>query len=156
MSPPAPPNAATRARIAETQKRIGDVGVQLEVLRNKAGAYATSSRDFGAHRGIEALYVALVTADRGDGLDVGDADGDGRLELLDAWGRPLVYFSNDDYGTEQAWSSGAARSASLTSARSRTRGVYHARGRFQLWSAGPNGRNEGGSGDDITSWILRD
>jgi len=154
--PSAPLDDETRKRITGTQRRIGEVGKLLEVLSNKVGGYPTSARAFGDHRGIEALHVALVTHDRGDGLNVGDADGDGRLEILDDWGRPLVYFSNDDYGTYQTWTSGGARWTLLTSAHSRFRDVPHAAARFQLWSAGPNGRNELGSGDDITSWVLRD
>jgi len=154
---PASADPETRERVAETQLRIARVRVHLEALFNKSGVYPTSARaQLDRHRGIEALYVALATHDRGDGAELGDADGDGRLELLDAWGRPFVYFSHDDYGTEQTWTSGRAQSVTLTSARCRAHAADHAGDRYQLWSAGPNGRNESGSGDDVTSWIPHD
>jgi hypothetical protein len=156
MRDPDPADATTRERIRDAEQRIGEVGVQLEVLCNKAGSYPSSARDFGTHRGVEALFVALAAQGRADALDLGDSDGDGRMEVLDPWGRPLVYFSHDDYGTDQAWKSAGTRTVILTSVRSRARGVPQARARFQLWSAGPNGRNESGAGDDVTSWILRD
>ena len=151
-----PDDPATRERLAETRARISRVRVHLEAVYNKAGSYPTSARGFGGHRGVEALYAALATRGRSDGAEVGDADGDGRLEFLDAWGRPFVYFSLDDYGTEQKWNSGRAQSVSVVASRCRAHDVVHTTNGFQLWSVGPNGRNESGSGDDVTSWTPHD
>ena len=152
-------DAETLARMESTRDALARLGVQAEVLRSVQGAYPSSAQpDFGANRGVEALVLALEQAGRLEPglLETGDTDGDGRCELLDPWGRPLVYFSNDDYPTSQGW--GADPESSTPAAAligDDGRRVWHAAARFQLWSLGPDGENDLGQGDDVTSWLLR-
>ncbi len=146
----------TLGMIAKTADAVGRLGVHLDTLRAVRGSYPSSNAaDFGRNRGVEALSAALKKSGRDVelfGLAIGDTDADGRSELLDPWGRPLVYFSPDDYATSQQWGKdGGDAGASKNPAT----GEFAARMRFQLWSAGPNGLNENGGGDDIVSWEIR-
>ncbi len=96
-----------------------------------------------------------------------------RREILDAWGNPLVYFRSDRYASRQTCRiSGedqvAVPQVSRLAEEYRTRRVleekmparrgpeYHGRDFVQIWSAGPDGRNENGGGDDVTSWNIRE
>ncbi|RME75768.1 MAG: prepilin-type N-terminal cleavage/methylation domain-containing protein [Planctomycetota bacterium] len=131
-------------------------------------------RTNGINEGIESL-VRCVTTTRGGGPfyepdedELGNTDGDetqqdptasvlGRpelLEVLDPWGRPLVYFHHRDYR-------GGRRIERYlfdeTEQRLRPRpspetGVYPAPVSFVIWSVGPDGVDQGGGGDDIASW----
>ncbi len=160
--------AGTVEHVASTERTIDAVGVQLEVLRAIKGSYPSSvakARELqgGAHRGNEAVVSALRAAGRfPKGLDTVDSDGDGRAEIVDAWGRALVYFSADDYGSSQSLGQSSGRSetgkAELTAStpRSAMTGTFHAAARFQMWSLGPDGLNDGGLGDDVRSWLIHE
>ncbi len=155
-----PTTAAPRARAA-TERLIDGVGVHVEVLRATDGVYPSSARDFGTNRGVEALHAALARLGRTSGLRLGDTDDDGRMEILDAWGRPLVYFSADDYGTSQLWAPGDGAAVSVAARRSRASGGFRAASTYQLSSVGPGGAPDAdgggaGAGDDVTSWVSRD
>lgn len=145
-------DAATREKMDVTGAEIHDIGVEMEVLRAVRGAYPSSAvAGNDKNRGVEALLEALRKSGRDAGLKlvVGDTDGDGREEILDSWGRPLIYISNDDYANAQQWTDGDAASSKDPKS-----GEFSARSRFQLWSVGGNGKNEGGSGDDVSSWEI--
>ncbi len=153
----------TQAALAATERNIDTVGVELEVVRAIKGAYPSSTEgdnpDSGANRGIEALYQALMDAGRTsvEQMPTGDTDGDGRTEILDSWGNPLVYFNALDYAAAgQGWGAGADGITSKVSRRQTGDGRAHAEERFQIWSAGPNGVNDDGRLDDITSWVIRE
>ncbi len=155
-------DAATLEKIESTRNGISKVGVQVEVLRAVRGAYPTSNvAAFGRNRGIEALHQALVDAgrfkqDELKQVSTGDTDADGRKEILDPWGNPFLYFSNDDYASKQGWGKEAPAAEDAGAAKGGTQEGFRARSRFQLWSAGPNGKNEGGEKDDIVSWEIRE
>jgi hypothetical protein len=160
----ATPRAVARSPDAEgvqaqaaTEAAVDRLGVDVEVLHAIRGAYPTSAVPaYGAHRGIEALHVALAKVGRVGGLRLGDTDDDGRLEILDAWGRPLVYFSPDDYGSVQRWAPGDGASVEVAARRDPATSTHLARGSYQLWSAGPDGRVGRTAGDDVTSWVTPD
>jgi hypothetical protein len=145
-------DAATTEKMDATGVEIHDIGVEMEVLRAVRGAYPTSNvATNDKNRGVEALLEALRKSGRDAGLKliVGDTDGDGREEILDQWGRPLIYISGDDYGTAQQWSEG-----DVVSSKDPKTGEFSAKMRFQLWSVGSNGRNDGGAADDVASWQI--
>jgi len=80
-------------------------------------------------------------------------------EYLDLWGNPFVYIHNRDYGTKakikytsRPRDSSVAVTVEVLAAKSAKLGTYQAPTSFQIWSFGPNGKNENGEGDDITSW----
>jgi hypothetical protein len=176
-----------RRRAKELTDGIERIGPGLEVTRTVSGAYPSSKGDAAdANRGIEALTAYLREKGRLDtsGLRTGDTDADGKAELLDPWGRPLIYFSNDDYQNPQQMEgvrSDEAGGADHGNGRDRTQayaqqragendggpvaplggrdafddGNWQAAARYQLWSAGPDGIDDGGFNDDIASWYLR-
>ncbi len=154
-APGAPADAPTRAMVEATRLALVRIAERVEALRGAAGAYPTSNVPAnGRNRGIEALVAALRAAGRLDDLGVlrlGDTDGDGREELVDPWGSPLVYFSADDYGTSQEW--GAEGGGAATARRAGAQGFAEA-GRFQLFSAGPSRRL--GRADAVLSWKPRE
>lgn len=147
---------ATSAQMDALAASISTLGPSIEVVRAVSGAYPSSAKgDFGTNRGIEALTELLEN--RGvleqSGLATGDTDGDGRKELLDPWGHALVYFSHDDYASTQDVSGVGAVQA-------RERWVEDLRSwqgeqRIQLFSFGPNGKDDFGGYDDVTSWVSR-
>ncbi|RME76461.1 MAG: prepilin-type N-terminal cleavage/methylation domain-containing protein [Planctomycetota bacterium] len=61
------------------------------------------------------------------------------LVLLDPWGHPYHYVEWDSHPRNRRQLAG---------------GQFRARGnqKFAIWSDGPNGINEWGEGDDVTSW----
>lgn len=76
-------------------------------------------------------------------------------ELVDAWGQPFIYLHNKDYKKGHfvtlITDKGTERSA-VKGAKSEKTGQYQSLTSFQIWSVGPNGKNENGGGDDIASW----
>ncbi|NRB28562.1 MAG: prepilin-type N-terminal cleavage/methylation domain-containing protein [Roseibacillus sp.] len=129
----------------------------------------------GLDLGNESLVAHLASRARGrsyfefseeflenlDGDRLGNADlfeqmrsvfGDDQLrEYLDPWGVPYVYIHNRDYGLEFSVTQedGATKVTSGTSEKTAT---FHDPLRFQIWSAGPDGIHQNGSGDDVSSW----
>ena len=143
--------------VAATEAAIDRLGVDVEVLRAIRGAYPSSAAPYGTNRGIEALYAALAKVGKTSGLRIGDTDEDGRLEILDAWGRPLVWFSPEDYASVQRWAPGDGAARDVEARRSRASGAFLAAGTYQLWSGGPDGSpGSDDDGDDVTSWVSRD
>lgn len=131
----------------------------------------------GVNDGIESLLVHLASKARNEPMEVKekyldniDKDqvpedyplnwyfGDKKArEIVDSWGNPLIYFNRNDYdspkkhtGTYQM--KGGKRVTGVKPGKSKKTGTYHGWSTFQIWSVGPNGKNENGEGDDITSW----
>jgi type II secretory pathway pseudopilin PulG len=126
--------------------------------------------DNGLNTGIESL-VAFLSQSRADGADLGDlgsaltnTDGDdhgellpvlnrkGRLEVADAWGTPLAYFSKQSkalgFGRPQTVAS-ATGERLVANARKNADGLFLGNGKFQLLSAG---RDLAFGTDDDVSW----
>jgi prepilin-type N-terminal cleavage/methylation domain-containing protein len=137
--------------------------------------YETPGNNLDA--GIESVLLHLATQKRGgpfyewdeetidnlDGDSVSDPElkaeidwifGDDQLrEIVDPWGLPLIYIHNRDYERAYAITTGEPRGRGTAQAsRSEKTSTFHAPTQFQLWSSGPNQKNENGGGDDLVSW----
>jgi type II secretion system protein G len=137
------------------------------------GFYSNSTND-----GIESLVVHLASKSKGapyldleekryENLDRDNIPnsyplnwffGDRQArEIVDSWGSPLVYFHHRDYASPKShmrtYKTATRKSATgFKPGKSKRTATYHNWASFQLWSVGPNGKNENGDGDDITSW----
>lgn len=146
--PPPPPDPALAARAAS---EIEDLALEIEVIRSVTGAYPSTSSLSGGNRGSELLSRVLHARRTDLVLREADTDGDGRPEIVDPWGRPYLYVSADDYGAAHAWTLGAGEVE--TRAVASPLGGFHAARRFQIRSAGPDGVDGAGGGDDVVSWV---
>ena len=133
----------------------------------------------GVNDGAESLLGHLATQDQGgpylgdvpeewientDEDAVGDPAfvekirwiyGDAQLrEIVDPWGNPYVYFHNRDYertyGVLSQCTADKPKTLNLTAQRSEKLQTWHHPTGFQIWSLGPDEKNE--TGDDIGSW----
>ena len=178
---PALTRARQQGLVAATKSTIQQVRTALESYQTRFGDYPpTSLAQMGARMpndtnvGIESALACLSTKRAGgpflsvpeDQLGNTDGDalgsnptdwwfGDTKLrEVLDGWGRPLVYFHSKDYRrpgpfgkvfvdeTVQACAPG----------KSAATGTYHNPMSYQVWSFGPDGKNQNGEDDDIGGW----
>lgn len=127
------------------------------------------------NEGIECLIAALATRSKNgpyfepkeerlqnyDGDAVGDKAALTQLnwyfgtahlfEYVDPWGNPYIYIHNRDYPSAASYRN-AQGVFKVQAAKSKKTAVFHDLYGFQIWSCGPNGKNEGGEGDDVTSW----
>lgn len=76
------------------------------------------------------------------------------FEYADLWGNPFVYIHNREYAQKAKleYTDGEGRRVTVQAARSPKLGTFQAPTAFQIWSFGPNLKNENGDGDDIASW----
>ena len=74
------------------------------------------------------------------------------FEIVDPWGNPYVYIHNNDYERTFVMLTDGGKRFTVTGASSEKTGTFHAPTTYQLWSFGPDGEDNGGEGDDITSW----
>ncbi len=132
----------------------------------------------GINTGIESLVAHLNTRakagpylrdfkeddlqnsdkDENDGLrlELDSALGNAQLwELVDPWGNPFVYFHNRDYersfDVHESVTTKPKRVAAQA-AHSSKLGTWQNATTYQIWSLGPNEKNENGMGDDIGTW----
>jgi prepilin-type N-terminal cleavage/methylation domain-containing protein len=132
----------------------------------------------GVNEGIESAAACLSTQDRGFSYDpgkedyYGNTDGDnlpngfsnnsrfkkrGALELLDAFGNPLVYIRGSDIKNIKSYmqkikrADGKIITVKLPKPDKNT-GNIPDESRFLIWSLGPDGEDNQGEGDDICSW----
>jgi prepilin-type N-terminal cleavage/methylation domain-containing protein len=76
-------------------------------------------------------------------------------EIVDPWGNPYIYFHNRDYEGDpklQKYVFANGDRVACKPRRSEKTGQFPQITSFLIWSAGPNGLNENGQGDDICSW----
>jgi prepilin-type N-terminal cleavage/methylation domain-containing protein len=78
-------------------------------------------------------------------------------EIVDSWGNPLVYFHYRDYENPKAnlqryKLANKKYASSVRPKKSQKTGTFSSWGSFEIWSFGPDGVNNNGEGDDITSW----
>lgn len=146
--------AAPDEQAERTRRGLVRLAALVEQIGGERRDYPRSHRTrYGANRGIESLTDEL---ERRDLLPVADLllvdqDHDDRPELADAWGQPLVYFNHVTYALKQSWAVSEGHVPKVGAAK-RLDGSYFAATRFQIWSAGGNGLNENGRGDDLVSW----
>jgi len=76
------------------------------------------------------------------------------LEYVDLWGNPFVYIHNRDYDSKKTvyYVDRDGTRVPVKAARSVKLGTFQSPNGYQIWSFGPNGKNENGEGDDIASW----
>jgi type II secretory pathway pseudopilin PulG len=94
------------------------------------------------------------------GVNLADADSDGKKELLDPWGKPYFYFPNTDYASSVSHSYGTPGLNSITaSAKAKSSGSYYRLTSYQIWSMGKNMKNDTNTSaagsqddDDIVNW----
>jgi prepilin-type N-terminal cleavage/methylation domain-containing protein len=174
--------ATKRSAIGVAEHEIQRMVLGVESYQIDYGDYPPTSMEEeydisgnGLDLGIESLVAHLGSRARGrtyfqfseefiENLD-GDRLGNSELfdqmrsvfgvdqlrEYIDPWGVPYVYIHNRDYGREfsATQEDGATKVMSGTSDKTAT---FHDPLRFQIWSAGPDGIHQMGSGDDVTSW----
>ncbi len=142
--------------------------------------YDVSGNDL--NDGIESVIACLSSQNRGgpflehredllantDSDQIGNADatkalnsifGNDKLwEYVDPWGNPLVYFHNRDYEAIFEVLDANGEKVEVSAARSPKTETYFSPTTYQLWSFGPNAKNENGLyetdgfADDIGSW----
>lgn len=170
-----------RAMVRTAEVRIELLAAAIEQYAADFGDYPPSSlrdlgvRTNGVNEGNKALVRCLTTPERNgpyielDEEDLQSLSGDRLvgedptrsilqtpvlLELVDPWGNPYVYFHHRDYrggDPYERYTIGGEEQRCRPEPSEKT-GQYPAFGRFLLWSAGPDGVNENGRGDDVTSW----
>ena len=158
-------------KIKRTRAAIEAIASGVEAYRNDYGLYPPAElADAGLNRGNRSLVMALdVRGGRSwpyvptafldaDG-HIEDRDGDPTDPLLrDEWEHPLIYF--DTSVMKDGLTHDYTGNADVAPAKGPT-GFYNF-GRFQLWSCGVNGRNDGGrdlhteGADDLANFVLDD
>lgn len=133
----------------------------------------------GLNAGCEALVACLSTQQKsGPYFDfkddlLGNLDGDQvpdfnrsvfgvreAFEIHDPWGNPYVYFNVRAYRNSETYKKRVgsyllgpeAEKVVAEPALSAKTGRYHNPTGYQIWSCGPDGKNDGGQGDDIASF----
>ncbi len=112
---PPPPEPPKPDKSEISRKQIKDLDAALKAFQAENG-YLPHSVNSG-------MVVALSGGRRGGFYRFNREELNGRNEVIDAWGNPLIYHSPG--------SKGAA---------------------FDLFSCGPNGKDDCGAGDDIGNW----
>jgi prepilin-type N-terminal cleavage/methylation domain-containing protein len=84
------------------------------------------------------------------GMGTVGPQGSGALVFCDPWGNPFVYVEWADIPQQQKDNLSMSMPVSGTGGNATLK--PHDPSKFDIWSFGPNGVNEGGTGDDITSW----
>lgn len=75
------------------------------------------------------------------------------LEYCDLWGNPFVYIHHRDYSLKNKQIVQTIDGvSSAVASKSKKTGTFYKPSTFQIWSFGPDGVNDNGKGDDITSW----
>lgn len=169
--------AEEAANVQMTKTELGELCAVIDAYENEKGQYPPSSftteqgvANDGHNVGIEALVVALWS----DGYEAGglmqpddleNVDGDtaartlgdlGRelLEVVDRWGNPIAYVRRDDYAERGRTYltmdpvTGEGVVSEPRAFENQTTGRYYNHDRYQVISAGPDGRF--GTEDDIT------
>ncbi len=135
--------------------RIDEARGQLRVIEAALAQYQSRLRSLppsagqGDNAGAENLlwYVRPFLQPEWARRWSGDTDGDGRLELLDPWGNPWVYFNHADYVRGGADYVIGRRRVSVKPAKSLD--AFANAATYQLWACGQNETDEEGSEDDI-------
>ncbi len=156
-------------KVERTEAAIETISSALEAYRNDYGLYPPCEMVEGLNRGNRSMVVCLNA--RGPSWpylpsgyldsagDIRDEVGEPAAPLLrDEWERPFVYF--DTSAMREATAHDYEGNPGVRPVRGPT--GYYNFGRFQLWSFGPNGRNDGGRGlhtegaDDIANFVVED
>ena len=155
-------NAIRRSqRVKRTEATVGAMASGIAAYQNDYGLYPPAEfAPPGANRGNRSL-VALLNAKGGRSApylpaafyDHGEVRGP---LLLDEWERPFVYFDTSVMKADTAHEYDLLGDRLVRPAKGAS--DYFNFGRFQLWSCGPNERNDNGRGkaqgcDDIANFV---
>lgn len=151
-------------RVQRTHATVGAIASGIDAYQNDWGLYPPCEfAPDGPNRGNRSL-VALLNVKGGRSApylpsafyEHGEIEGP---LLLDEWERPLIYFDTSAMRAETAHDYDLLGPRAVRPAQGAT-GFYNF-GRFQLWSCGPNERNDNGrgraeGGDDVANFVVRD
>ncbi len=172
-------NQANRDAVQTNLKRISSA---LESYNQDYGDYPPSSLENytdeelnDMNNGSEALTACLMTEQK-NGVylewqedQYGNTDGDSTeenltgwffgdnqlRELVDTWQNPIVYIHYRDYPKADELGKYKLRTGTkveIEPAKNQDTATFYKPGAFQIWSVGPDLKNENGSGDDVTIW----
>lgn len=158
--------AGNSAKKAASKTLIEQIKTALENYSNDFGDYPPSSprrsKDKGVNDGIESLVKCLMTTEKNgpylqfNDKQLYDSDSDGAYEVIDGWGRPLIYLHNKDYAKGQKVSildeNLTAKTIDVKGTKSDKTSQYYSLSSFQIWSCGLDGLSNGGKDDDVNSW----
>ena len=166
-------SAKGKAKIQVTRAMIAKIQSGLESYNAAYGHYPPTTLGdmyaggFTGNNGIESVVYCLSSQDKGGPFLSGILDSDfsnldndsfGPVqlrEIADSWKVPIVYFHSRDYdnpGKGNNYSFRLSGSAIMPQFNPATPGAYYNPYSFQLWSAGPDEKNNNGMGDDINNW----
>lgn len=172
----------TAAKKSATGSTLQQMRLAMETYSGDFGDYPPSTlRDCGVktnklNDGIESLVACFLTEkqngpyfdfssdrlintdnDRVANFNKSTNRSGKAYEFSDEWGRPFIYFHNRDYERPQVANryildAASKRRISAKPQKDEKTDNWHGLFSYQIWSVGPNGRNENGGGDDIPSW----
>ncbi|MBI5779220.1 MAG: type II secretion system protein [Planctomycetes bacterium] len=167
-------SAKNKAKIQATRALIANIQAAIENYYGAYGDYPpTTLADmytggFSGNNGIESVVYCLSAQDKGGPFLLGildskysnlDSDQFGSTplrELVDEWKNPIVYFHSKDYLDPSKGNIYSFRKPgdAIMPQQNPAAGanVYYNPVTFQLWSAGPDEKNNNGLTDDINNW----
>ncbi|MEW6027655.1 MAG: type II secretion system protein [Planctomycetota bacterium] len=161
--------AKGKAKIQATRGTIANIQASLEGYYGAYGDYPpTTLADmytggFSGNNGIESVVYCLSIPDKGGPFLLGIIDGkftnlDNDFfgptplrEIVDEWSNPIVYFHSRDYDNPSKGNSYTFRKSGDAIA-PQIPGAYYNPYTFQLWSAGPDEKNNNGLSNDVNNW----
>jgi prepilin-type N-terminal cleavage/methylation domain-containing protein len=168
---------------AKTDSRIKQIEIAIGTYNSKHGDSPPSRlkslgivKNNGVNEGAEALVLALAREDKGvptfewasDWLENSDGDeltsvpkdsfinSKSLYEPADHWGNPIVYIHHSDYGKRLQYKDAEGAVFQVTAQKSKKLGKYHHPTSYQMWSFGPDRKNDNGKGDDVANFVPDD
>jgi hypothetical protein len=130
---PAAPGAADSAKRDQCSRLIADLSLATEIYYTDMAIYPEDLTGSGSR----SRRLSQSGSKRLPYFEFRASDRDGAGNILDPWGRPLQYRNNQN------------RSAADSDP---SRRAGHNPNRFDLWSFGPDGKDDDGKGDDVANW----
>ncbi len=140
-------------KVRRTEATLGAIAGGVDAYQKDYGVYPPAEFAAGVSRGNRSLVVLLNAKGGRSAPYLPSAfydDGDIRMPLLlDEWDHPFIYFDTSMMreGTVHEYDIPGDR---LVRPAVGPKGYWNF-GRFQLWSCGPNERNDGGLGSAVGS-----
>ncbi len=154
-----------QARETETSSLIDTLSMACEnYYTDWGGVYPPAFQGDNAsetNEGIEMLYKALTTREGLSRRDyardypsdkIGDTDDDGKLEFLDSWGNPLVYFDSRNYSKTCEYVTRNNIKFTAQPQKDPRTNRYYRYGKFMIWSIGRYERNANGLEDNVSNF----
>ncbi|GAB4165103.1 MAG: hypothetical protein Kow00107_11080 [Planctomycetota bacterium] len=154
-----------QAKVTRTSSLITTLTIACDLYYNDwGGVYPPAFDSSGSAQkngGIELLYRALTTREGRSTRDyatdvsiedIGDVDGDGQREFIDAWGNPLVYFDSPNYSKSCEYQAANGVTFTAQPQRNPEDNRWYRPGKFMMWSVGKYGINKNGLEDNINNF----